>query len=223
MNGSMNWGFRSVAVLTSALLLLAGSAVAFAQGGNDLAVAVNSVGGSGVSATANLTAAGAQTDATVAITGLTPGSTFETEFHFGTCANTGGIAFSFPTVVANAAGNASASTTVNATLASLQDGNHLIHIHVTNAAGNVLACGDVPVAAVAAATATPMETAATATAMPVATAVAAATAIATVSATPANLPVTGEPGLPFLPLIIFSAAVITSGVIVSRSMSRRRQ
>jgi hypothetical protein len=175
-----------------------------AQGG-DLAVAISPVGGSGVSATANLTAAGNQTDVTVSFAGLTPGSTNETEIHFGTCANTGGIEFSFPNVVANAAGTASLSTTVNASLASLQDGNHLIHTHLTNAAGNVLACGNIPVAAVATATAVPSASA---------TAVAAATAVAT--ATPAALPVTGDPGLPLLPLILIGAAAIGSGVVLGR-------
>jgi hypothetical protein len=56
-----------------------------------------------------------------------------------------------------------------------------------------------------------------------ATAIAAATAVATVTATPANLPVTGEPGLPFLPLIIVSVAAISSGVIVIQSMSKRHR
>jgi hypothetical protein len=223
----MHWVFRSVAVLASASLLIMASAVALAQGG-DLAVAISPVGGSGVSATANLTAAGNQTNVTVSFAGLTPGSTNETEIHFGTCANTGGIEFSFPNVVANAAGNASLSTTVNASLASLQDGNHLIHTHLTNAAGNVLACGNIPAAAVAMATNTAVATAtqaavASATAVPSAsaTAVAAATAVAT--ATPAALPVTGDPGLPVLPLIIVGAAVIVSGFALGRSTFRGRR
>jgi hypothetical protein len=198
------------------------SAVALAQGG-DLTVAISPVGGSGVSATANLTAAGNQTDVTVSFAGLTPGSTNETEIHFGTCANTGGIEFSFPNVVANAAGNASLTTTVNASLASLQDGNHLIHTHLTNAAGNVLACGNIPVAAVAMATATHAAVAtATPAAMASATAVAAATAVATATATAVALPVTGDPGLPVLPLIIVGSAVIASGLALGRSASQRR-
>ena len=210
-----------------ALALVLNAAVAFGQTGNDLTVTVSPVGGSGASATVTLTAAGNQTNVALSATGFTPGTSNESEIHFGTCANTGGIAFSFPNFVADAAGNGTVSTTVNAPLATLQDGNHLIHIHLTSAAGNVLACGDIPMAAAAAATATPVATAtavAAATATPMATAVAAAAATATpmataaaaVTATPAALPVTGGPGIPLGPTLVVSLGAAGLGFVLRR-------
>ncbi len=198
-----------VGAALGAVALILQASVAFGQSGSDLVVTISPVGGSGVSAIANLTAAGNQTNITVSATGLAPGSTNETEIHFGTCANIGGIAFAFPVVVANSSGNATLSTTVNASLASLQDGNHLIHIHVASAAGAVLACGNIPVA-MAAATATPAATAA-------ATAPAVATVVAAATATPAALPVTGGPDIPLVPTLALSLGAAGLGLVLRRA------
>jgi hypothetical protein len=206
----MTVGFSRIAVAISCAGLLALTvAIASAQGGGDLSVTLNSVGGSGASAVATLTAAGNQTDVTITASGFAAGTSNEPEVHFGTCANTGGIAFSFPTFTANAAGQGTVSATVPISLATLQDGNHLFHIHLTSAEGNVLACGNIPVAAVAA------------TATPAATAVAVATSVATATATAtAKLPVTGSPGLPMTPLVLVSIAVVAIGILL-RPADRR--
>ncbi len=185
--------------------------VAFAQA--SVTVTLTPVGGSGVTATATLTAVGNQTTITVAAQGLTPGSTTDSEVHFGTTANPGGIAFDLGNLVAGADGTATATTTINASLASLQDGNHFLHLHVLNAEGAVLATGDIPMAA-AVATATPAVTAVAATATPSATAVA-------VTPTAAALPSAGEdPGSGFpigLPAAAAAAAVaLVAGLFLIR-------
>jgi hypothetical protein len=212
----MHLVFRSIAVLASASLLLAGSTVAFAQNG-DAAVTLSPVGGSGVTATATLTAAGNQTSISITATGLAANSAHTWAIGMGTCANRQGDAFDFADLTAGANGTASATDTATATLASLQDGNHNIHIHTnTDATSAVVACGNIPAAAVA--TATPA-----AMASVTAVATAAATAVASATATPVSLPVTGDPGLPLLPLIVVGIAAIGSGVVLSRSMSQRRR
>ncbi|HEX2986584.1 MAG TPA: hypothetical protein VHS06_00185, partial [Chloroflexota bacterium] len=188
----------------------------------DLTVTQTPVGGSGVTATTTLTAVGNQTTITVAARGLTPGSTTNSEVHFGTVANPGAIAFDLGNLVAGADGTATATTTVNASLASLQDGNHFLHIHVLNAEGAVLANGDIPMAAAVAA-ATPSVVTATpaATAAAVATATPSATVVA-VAASPAALPSAGEdPGAGSqagLPGIVAAAAVVAllAGVVLRR-------
>jgi hypothetical protein len=210
---------------------LALSVVLASAQGNDLSVSLGSVGGSGVTAAATLTASGNQTVVTVSAQGLTPGSTNENEIHFGTCANTGGIAFTLSNLVPGANGTATTTDTINATLASLQDGNHEMHIHMTSAAGTVLACGNIAQAAAVAAasptaaatataaraTAVATATAAAATVTPVAQAtVAGATAVATTTATPAALPATGGLPLPIAPASALGAAAFAFGYYLRR-------
>jgi hypothetical protein len=219
----MHWIFRLVAVLASASLLLAASAVAFAQNG-DATVSLSSEGGSGVTATASLTAVGNQTSISITAAGLPANTSHAWAIGNGTCANRQGDAFDFFDLTSGAGGTASATDTAAATLASLQDGNHNVHIH-TNLSANstVVACGNIPAAAVAtatqvaAATATP---AAVASATAVSTA--SATAVAAATATAVSLPVTGDPGLPILPLILIGAGAIGSGLFLGRSRSQRR-
>lgn len=215
-------GYQPVRLVLGAMLgaLLALSLTIASAQGRTVTVTENTVDASGVTATVTLTEQGSQTMITVSAQGLTPGSSNENEVHFGTCANTGNIAFTLSPLVGSANGTAAVSTTINAPLASLQDGNHLLHIHATNAAGAVLACGDIPMAA-AAATATPAATspAVAATATPAATAVAAmatpmATPVATATTTPATLPATG--GMPKMPVAALGAALLGIGYYVRR-------
>jgi len=186
--------------------------VALAQG--DVTVTENSVGGSGVTATATLTAVGNQTSITVSARGLTPGTENMNQVNFGTCANTGGDAFILSNLMAAADGTATATTTINATLASLQDGNHLLHIHRGAGAqeGAIVACGDIPVAAAAAA-ATP---AAAATATPAVAATATPAATVTVTASPTALPKAGGPVVPLIPAAALGAAALGLGMLFRR-------
>lgn len=222
--GKMHLVRMFIAVITSASLLLVGGAVAFAQSG-DATVTLSPVGGSGVTATATLTAVGNQTSIAITATGLAANSQHTWAVGNGTCANRQGDAADFSDLTAGTNGSASATDTAAATLASLQDGNHNIHIHANLSANSgLLACADIPAAA--AATATP---AAAATAVPTGVATASATAVATAAATavagatatPVSLPATG--GAPILPLIVLGAAVIGSGAFLSRSAFHRRR
>src|SRR6516164_1976798 len=116
----MHLVFRSIAVLASASLLLAGSTVAFAQNG-DASVTLSPVGGSGVTATATLTAVGSQTSISITAAGLAANTSHAWAIGNGTCANRQGDAFDFFDLTSGANGTASATDTAAATLASLQD------------------------------------------------------------------------------------------------------
>ncbi len=192
-----------VLLVLSLILALAG--VVSAQ--QTVTVPINPVAGSGVSGTATLTAVGNTTTVSLSVSGFAPNTSHATHIHTGTCANPGGIVIDLPTLTADASGAASATATVNASLASLMDGNHIIQTHVTSGAnfGAGVACGDIPVTAVAAAT-------------PAATvAVAAATATpAAVAAAPA---VTGGPE----PLMAAALLAALGSFVLGSSMLLRRR
>ncbi|MBI2953620.1 MAG: CHRD domain-containing protein [Chloroflexi bacterium] len=143
------------AILTLVLSLSVG--VAFAQ---QVSFSMNPLGGSGISGTATLEAVGNQTTVTVTLSGLAPGSERQGHFHTGTCANIGPIQIPLPNMVAGADGTGTVTATVNAPLASLQDGNHLIAFHTALAEtptlpGPTTTCGNVPTGAAPAPTPTP--------------------------------------------------------------------
>ncbi len=98
---------------------------------------------SGQSGTATLTAAGAQTEVVVAVTAAasTADEPQPIHIHLGTCgANLGGVDHSLSGVVGGAS-----TTTVDATLASLMDGNHAINLHKSGAEiGTYTSCGNIP-------------------------------------------------------------------------------
>ncbi|MGE5619461.1 MAG: hypothetical protein ACM3US_09400 [Sphingomonadaceae bacterium] len=134
-----------VGVLLALSLSVVFAATAIAQQ-QTVTVAINPVGGSGVSGTATLTGMDGTTQVALNVSGFQPNTSHATHFHVGTCANPGSIVIDLPTLTADANGNASATATVNASLASLMDGNHLVQTHVTSGAnfGAGIACGDVP-------------------------------------------------------------------------------
>lgn len=98
---------------------------------------------SGQSGTATLTAAGDQTEVVVAVTAAvsTADEPQPIHIHLGTCgANLGGVDHSLTGVVGGAS-----TTTVDATLASLMDGDHAINLHKSGAEiGTYTSCGNIP-------------------------------------------------------------------------------
>ena len=96
---------------------------------------------SGQSGTATLTAAGAQTEVVIAVTAAASTADEPQPIHFGTCgANLGGVDHSLSGVVGGAS-----TTTVDATLASLMDGDHAINLHKSGAEiGTYTSCGNIP-------------------------------------------------------------------------------
>lgn len=125
-----------------ALVLILAAAIA----GRDTVVAQESITvnlGPGRDAsqpgTAVLTAQGNQTLVVINIQPGEAGVGQPAHIHLGSCPEVGSVAFPLTNVV-----DGTSTTTVNATLASLRDGNHSINIHKSEAeAGVYVACGNI--------------------------------------------------------------------------------
>ena len=108
---------------------------------------LDSVGGSGVSGTATLIAAGDGTSVELDIKGLAPGVDARSAMHAGTCTMPSASFAALPNLKADATGRATATGSVlfrgaeNVTLATMADGEHIIAIQ---AGGQVVACGVIP-------------------------------------------------------------------------------
>lgn len=107
---------RRLVLLVAPAILLAIPAGAAAQA--PVNVTMNPTGGSGVSGTAQLTAVGQQTQVVVTIRGGTASGAHVNHIHTGTCANQGGIVHPLTDIRTDASGGGSATSTVNAPLAS---------------------------------------------------------------------------------------------------------
>ena len=178
------------------LIFALGTATVFAQ---QVTIQMNPVAGSGISGTSTLEAVDGQTMVTVTLSGMAPGSERQGHIHTGTCANLGPIVIPLPNIIAGADGTGTVTATVNASLASLQDGNHVVNFHedislVTALPGPTVSCGDIPLAAAAPAPVTP-------TVVPVA---------------PTVLPATGGLPAPLLPVSLLGAALISIGIFLRR-------
>lgn len=78
---------------------------------------------------------------TVTMAGLSPGDHPE-HIHQGVCPNPGKIAVPLTTLHAGSDGNASATTTVTGSLASVTDGQHSVNVHQADL--TQIACGTIP-------------------------------------------------------------------------------
>jgi hypothetical protein len=85
--------------------------------------------GQRLSGTATLAAQGARTIVTVSVTGGPPTSTHVNHIHIGTCENEGAIVYPLADLRTDASGAATASTTVDAPLASLVTGANYVNVH----------------------------------------------------------------------------------------------
>jgi LPXTG-motif cell wall-anchored protein len=131
-----------IALLVLALLPLAGMAMAQ----ETVTVQLDPVGGSGVSGTATLTAAGEGTDIALDIQGLAPGAAARGTMQAGTCELPSASFASLPDLQADATGRATATGSVlfrgteAVALATMADGEHILAIQTEQ----VVACGVIP-------------------------------------------------------------------------------
>lgn len=137
---------RNIAILLGAILAIAMINVAAAA--DTITVTLAPVGSSGISGTATLTAIGANTDVVVNLTGAPAGASEPIHIHTGQCGPTlGGVKYPLKNVEGG-----TSTTTVNASLASLQTGGFAINAHESAAnIKNYIACGNIPAMAAAAA------------------------------------------------------------------------
>ncbi len=113
----------------------------------EVALLLESAGGSNVSGNALLTAEGAGTRVTLDVVGLAPGTSATATLHGGTCATPGASAATLPALTANESGTATATGlilfrgTENVALTEIADGDH--NIAVAGPSG-IVACGQIP-------------------------------------------------------------------------------
>ncbi len=227
------------AIVVVAAALLAVPMFAFAsapaQTSGPLTVTLNTLNNSGQTGTATLTDAGnGQTKVDVTINGEPTGADEPMHIHNGSCTNLGSIKYPLNDVI-----DGKSSTTINASLDSLQTGNLAINGHKSKTdMTTYIFCGEIPAAAAASTTAT-TTTAATAAATTAATAVAttaataaptvaptattapvssAATPATTSTVTPGTLPTTGgsDPGTLLLPAFVLAMLALSAGYFLRR-------
>lgn len=217
---------RKLAVLVALGLLLVPVTSVSAQA--PVTVSMTASGGSGVTGSAVLTPQGSQTQVVVTIQGAPPNGTHVNHIHNGTCAQQGGIAFPLADLKVDANGRATATSTVNATLASLQGGANYVNAHAGAALPSPgISCGDIPRAGAAApaAPAAPAAQPAAPAAQPAAPAAqparppAQAAPAAQPARPPAQLPRTGEADS-LLPLAALGFALVVGGGLL---VARRRR
>jgi hypothetical protein len=140
------------------ILILTGPVLVFAQGANgqeqELDVPIEPVDGQAPGGSATVLAGGSQTDVTVRIGGLEPGTTHKSHIHRGDCSAPGEIAATLGDIVADAEGTGEAGSSVGTPMPFLANGQHTIDVHADGSEGSpVIACGVIP--ALTAATAPP--------------------------------------------------------------------
>src|SRR5215472_16187837 len=135
---------RKLAMILGMVLALALVNVALAD---SITVNLDSLNDSGISGTATLTSNGATTDVVVNVTGEPAGGSEPVHVHTGQCGPTlGGVKFPLKNVE-----NGTSTTTVNATLASLETGGFAINLHESAAnISHFVACGNIPAMAASA-------------------------------------------------------------------------
>jgi hypothetical protein len=107
-----------------------------------------------VSGTATLTPQGNRTAVAIQVKGFPPNTVHPTHFHTGTCAQAGPPVIPLPDLSADATGAATANAVIDVPIAGVADGNHFFMTHVgppppVGPALVPMACGDVPLAAMA--------------------------------------------------------------------------
>jgi LPXTG-motif cell wall-anchored protein len=188
------------------LLLLPTSATAQAP----VNVTMGPTGGSGVSGTAQLTGMGNQTQVVVTVQGAPPNGTHVNHIHTGSCEQMGGIAFPLTDLRIDSTGRGSATTTVSATLATIQGAAHYVNVHAGPALPSPgVSCGNIPRAAAAAPAPAPAAPAAPAPAAPA----------PQPARPPAQLPRTGEAEFGLYGLAGLGALLVLAGVRLARRRS----
>jgi hypothetical protein len=107
-------------------------------------VAVEPMGGSGVSAEASLREVGAQTSVQFTIRDGPPNATLAAHIHQGSCQQQGPVVLPLEQIITDATGIGTSVTTVAMPIRSLQDGQHYVQAHAPGVTpGPPVACGDI--------------------------------------------------------------------------------
>ncbi len=134
------------ALLLTALLLLPATARAQETIPEQVGVNLDAVGGSGVSGTALLIAAGQGTNVTLEIQGLPAGTEAQAAMNAGTCAQPSASFATLPNLKVDSNGKATANGSIlfhgtdPVALESVADGQHIISVQTDK----VVACGVIP-------------------------------------------------------------------------------
>ncbi len=193
---------------------------------NSTTVTLNAENNSGETGTAVLTDMGNnQIKVDVTVSGEPAGASQPMHIHSGQCGPAlGAVVYPLTPLV-----NGKSTTTVNASLASIMDGNHAINGHKSAQEVNVFVyCGNLTaVSAAANATSTSTASTATATTAPAVAAttaptMAAATPAATTTVTPGALPTTGGDAGSLIPLVLaLGLLALGAGFMVRRSSANQ--
>ena len=109
--------------------------------GKVVSITLDELNSSGQSGTATLTEIGNSTQVVLFLSAATS-QTEKVHIHSGQCGDTlGGVDFTLTSFVDGSGGS---TTTVPATLASLQDGDHAINTHDASVVAIYTACGNIP-------------------------------------------------------------------------------
>ncbi len=108
-------------------------------------IALQAVGGSGITGETTLTESGQRTQIMVRLMGSQPDATHQGHIHQGTCANLGSIVVPLDPINVDAQSMGTSTTTVDVPIHTVANGQHLIAYHVTGGSpGAPVACGEVP-------------------------------------------------------------------------------
>jgi hypothetical protein len=108
-------------------------------------IALQAVGGSGITGEATLTESGQQTQIMVRLMGSQPNATHQGHIHEGTCANVGSVVVALDPITVDAQNMGSSTTTVDVPIHTVANGQHLIAYHEAGGTpGAPVACGEVP-------------------------------------------------------------------------------
>lgn len=106
--------------------------------------------GQRLTATASLTASGAQTVVSLRVTGGDPNAMHVNHIHTGTCEAEGGIVYPLTDIRLDAQGNGTFTTTINASLPTLTTGGNYVNIHAGPALPSPgISCGNIVAGAAA--------------------------------------------------------------------------
>jgi hypothetical protein len=108
-------------------------------------IALQAVGGSGITGEATLTESGQQTQVMVRLMGSQPNATHQGHIHEGTCANVGSVVVPLDPINVDAQNMGTSTTTVDVPIHTVANGQHLIAYHVAGGSpGAPAACGEIP-------------------------------------------------------------------------------
>jgi hypothetical protein len=108
-------------------------------------IAMQPVGGSGVSGEATLTESGQQTQVMVRLMGSTANATHQGHIHSGTCASPGAVVVPLQSISVDAQGSGTSTSTVDVPIHTAANGQHIVVYHEAGGSpGAPVVCGEIP-------------------------------------------------------------------------------